>query len=140
MTSPPKLNHVVFVVARERFDAVTDYLGGLGFDLQEAELTELGLTVRLDMAKGFEVIAPIPGSPSEPGSAAEYLARHGDGLFTVVVRVADCTAAEHIANQYGVQCDFRQEFAGDGFEFKEVKLEPLHGVPITLMQTNVPMG
>lgn len=139
MTSPPTLNHVVFVVARERFDAATDYLGALGFELQELELEELGLTVRLDMAKGFEVISPKPDAPLEPGSAAEFLARNGDGLFTVVVRVADCTAAEHIANQYGTKADFRQQFEGDGFELKEVKLEALNGIPITLMQTNVPM-
>ncbi len=56
------------------------------------------------------------------------------------MRTADCDAGEHIAARYGVKSDFRQRHDGDGFELSEVKLEPLFGIPLTLMSTNMPDG
>jgi 4-hydroxyphenylpyruvate dioxygenase-like putative hemolysin len=134
----PRLNHVVFAIGYERLDAATEFMTKLGFEFQAVELEELGLQIRLDWARGFELISPMPNAPTDRGSAAEFLSRNGDGLFSVVVRVADSTAAEHIANEYGSESDFRQALEGDGFEFSEVKLEALFGIPITLLQTNVP--
>ncbi|WP_242661299.1 hypothetical protein [Mycobacterium mantenii] len=69
-----------------------------------------------------------------------FLSRNGDGLFSVVVRTADCVASEHVAARYGAESDFRQRHEGDGFELTEVKLEPLFGIPLTLMSTNMPDG
>lgn len=103
-------------------------------------MEHLGLQVRLDRDRGFELIAPTASAPTDPGAAADHLARFGDCLFSVVVRVADCDAAEHIAARYGVASDFRQHHGGDGFEFSEVKLEALLGIPLTLMSTNMPDG
>jgi Glyoxalase-like domain len=136
--SPPILHHVVFAIAGERLDAAADYLGALGFQFQAFQHEELGLQVRLDWDHGIELISPTVDAPSDAGTAAEYLARNGDGLFSVVVRTADCNAAEHIALRYGVKSDFRQHVEGDGFEVTEVKLEPLFGIPLTLLTTNLP--
>jgi hypothetical protein len=139
MTSPqPRLHHVVFALAPENLDNAAEFLSSLGFQFQSLELEHLGLQVRLDWERGFELISPNADALAEAGSAAEFLARNGDGLFSVIVRVPDSTAAEHVAQQYGVHADFRQAFEGDGFELSEVKLTPLHGIPITLLQTNVP--
>ena len=137
MSSSTMLHHVVFAVARERLDAATEYLEALGFEFQPLELEHLGLQVRLDWDRGFELISPGPDAPSEPGSAADFLARQGDGLFTVVVRVESSSAAEDIARRYGAEADFRQDFEGDGHHLHEVKLTPVAGVPLTLLQTNV---
>jgi hypothetical protein len=136
--SLPILHHVVFAVAGERLDAAADYLSALGFQFQAFELDHLGLQVRLDWDHGFELIAPTADAPTEAGTAAEFLARNGDGLFSVVVRMADCDASEHIALRYGAKSDFRQHVEGDGFEVTEVKLEPLFGIPLTLLETNAP--
>lgn len=141
MTHPlPLLHHVVFAVGLERLDAATSYLAALGFQFQQFELEHLGLAVRLDWDRGFELIAPTAAAPSGPGTAADFLARHGDGLFSVVVRFADCDAAEHTAARYGVKSDFRQHHEGDGFELSEVKLESMFGIPLTLMSTDMPDG
>lgn len=134
----PKLNHVVFAIGYERLETATEFMTKLGFEFQALELEDLGLQIRLDWARGFELISPMPNAPTGRGSAAEFLSRNGDGLFTVVVRVADSTAAEHIANQYGSESDFRQALEGDGSEFIEVKMEPLYGIPLTLLQTSIP--
>jgi len=133
-----RLHHVVFAITPERLDTATDFLTALGFELQAFDLEHLGLQIRLDWDRGFELVSPTPTAPKDPGSAADFLARHGDGLFSVVIRVADCDAAEDIARRYGTARDFEQAMDGDGFELKEVKLEPLCGIPLTLLQTNVP--
>lgn len=139
MTRPrPLLHHVVFAIGLERLDSATDYLTALGFQFQAFELEQLGLQVRLDWDRGFELIAPTATAPAKPGTAADFLARNGDGLFSVVVRVADCDAAEHIAARHGTMTDFRQHHEGDGFELTEVKLESLFGIPLTLMATDMP--
>ena len=139
MTDPlPLLHHVVFVIARERLDRAADYLTDLGFQFLAFDHAEFGLAIRLDWDRGFELISPLPGAPTEAGTAADFLARHGDGLFSVVVRTADHQASEHIAMRHGVESDFRQHVEGDGFDVKEVKLKPFFGIPLTLLETNMP--
>lgn len=141
MSQPlPLLHHVVFAIGLERLDRAADYLSALGFEFQAFELEHLGLQVRLDWDRGFELIAPTATAPTDAGTAADFLARNGDGLFSVVVRTADCDAGENIAARYGVESDFRQRHDGDGFELTEVKLQPLFGIPLTLMTTNMPDG
>lgn len=136
--SLPLLHHVVFAIAKERLDHAADYLTALGFQFVAFDHEELGLAIRLDWDHGFELISPMAAAPTGEGTAADFLARNGDGLFSVVVRTADCDAGEHIASRYGVKSDFRQHVEGDGFEVTEVKLEPLFGIPLTLLKTNLP--
>jgi Glyoxalase-like domain len=136
--SLPLLHHVVFAIAPERLDEAAEYLAALGFQFVAFEHEELGLQIRLDWDHGFELIAPTARAPKGPGTAADFLARNGDGLFSVVVRVADCDAVEYAALRYGPKSDFRQHVERDGFEVREVKLEPLQGIPLTLLMTNLP--
>ena len=131
--SLPLLHHVVFAVAPERLDQAADYLAALGFQFVAFEHEELGLQIRLDWDHGFELISPTADAPTDAGTAADFLARNGDGLSSVVVRTADCDAAKHIAMRCGAKSDFRQHVAGDGFEVTEVKMEPLFGIPLTLL-------
>jgi 4-hydroxyphenylpyruvate dioxygenase-like putative hemolysin len=139
MTQPKTaLHHVVFAIAPERLEVAAEFLTSLGFEFQAFELEHLGLQIRLDWDRGFELISPTPAAPNERGSAADFLARHGDGLFSVVVHVPDSDAAADVARRYGTKPDFEQAMDGDGFELKEVKLEPLCGIPLTLLQTNLP--
>ena len=133
----PVLHHVVFAIARERLDTAADFLTALGFQFQAFDHEELRLAIRLDWDRGFELISPLADAPMEAGTAADFLTRNGDGLFSVVVRTVDCDAAEHIARGYGVNADFRQHVEGDGFEVTEVKLEPLCGIPLTFLTTNL---
>ncbi len=132
------LHHVVFAITIERLDRAAEYLTALGFHFVAFEHEELGLQIRLDWDHGFELIAPTDNAPKDAGMAADFLARNGDGLFSVVVRTADCDESEHIALRYGAKSDFRQRVEGDGFEVNEIKLEPLYGIPLTLLTTNLP--
>ncbi|OCB17366.1 hypothetical protein A5675_04670 [Mycobacterium malmoense] len=141
MTQPTAvLHHVVFAIGLERLDKAAEYLTAIGFCFHAFDHEELRLAIRLDWDRGFELISPLADAPTDAGSAADFLARHGDGLFSVVVRTPDCGAAEHTAARYGAKSDFRQHVEGDGFEVTEVKLEPLFGIPLTLLTTNLPDG
>ncbi len=131
------LHHVVFVIAPERLDTAAAFLTALGFEFQAFEHTELHLQIRLDWDRGFELISPTQTAPSDPGTAADFLARSGDGLFSVVVRVPDADSAERTAERHGTKADFRQYVGGDGTDLTEVKLEPLCGIPLTLLETNL---
>src|SRR5512142_1920549 len=141
MTQPTALlHHVVFAIGLERLDKAAEYLTAIGFRFHAFDHEELRLAIRLDWDRGFELISPLADAPTDAGTAADFLARHGDGLFSVVVRTPDCGAAEHTATRYGAKSDFRQHVEGDGFEVTEVKLEPLFGIPLTLLTTNLPDG
>jgi 4-hydroxyphenylpyruvate dioxygenase-like putative hemolysin len=135
------LHHVVFAVARERHDAVGQLFTELGFSFDDANLDELGLRVLLDWDRGIELISHHPGSTADvAASVNEFLATHGDGIYTVVVRVPDASAAENIAERYGSITRFRQGFddrANSGNHLEEVDLS-VFGLPLTLLSTNLP--
>lgn len=132
------LHHVVFAIALERLDSAAAYLTDLGFRFTAFEQAELHLHIRLDWDRGFELISPASGAPTHAGTAADFLSRHGDGLFSVVVRVPDSQSAERTAERHGTTADFRQTVTGDDTTLTEVKLEPLFGIPLTVLETNLP--
>ena len=135
--SPSQLHHVVFAVAPARRDSVAQMFTDLGFTFDTAELTELGVRVHLDWNRGIELISPVPGSTaSVAASVNEFLDRHGDGVYTVVVRVPDASAAEAVTRRYGSTTRFRQGFSGEGSYLDEVDLSVL-GLPLTVLSTNV---
>jgi methylmalonyl-CoA/ethylmalonyl-CoA epimerase len=137
-SQPSQLHHVVFAVAAERQATVAQMFGELGFSFNAAELTELGVTVALDWDRGIELISPVPGSTaSVAASVNEFLDRHGDGVYTVVLRVPDASAAESVTERYGSATRFRQSFDGEGSYLHEVELA-VFGLPLTMLSTNVP--
>lgn len=136
--SPSRLHHVVFAVARERHDAVGQLFSELGFSFDEISLDELGIRVLLDWNRGIELISPHPESTGEVAvSVTEFLASHGDGVFTVVLQVPGAPAAEDIAKRYGSTTRFRQGFEGEGNYLEEIDLS-VFGLPLTFLSTNLP--
>jgi 4-hydroxyphenylpyruvate dioxygenase-like putative hemolysin len=136
--SSPLLHHVVFAVAAERHADVAKLFTDLGFGFQDLELAELGLHIYLDWNRGIELISPIPGSAAPvAASVNEFLERHGDGVYTVVIRVPGASAAEAVAERYGATTRFRQNFEGEGSYLDEVDLS-VFGLPLTFLSTNVP--
>jgi 4-hydroxyphenylpyruvate dioxygenase-like putative hemolysin len=132
-----RLHHVVFAVSQERQEAVTHMFTELGFDFNGTDLTELGISVQLDWDGGLELISPIPGSTAEVAvSVADFLARNGDGVYTVVLRVPEASAAESITERYGSRTRFRQSFSGEGSYLDEVELS-VFNLPLTFLATNV---
>ena len=140
MTEPhaSQIHHVVFAVATERHAAVVAMFTELGFIFNGTELTELGIAVAVDWDRGIEVICPVPGSAADVATSVnDFLDRHGDGVYTVVLRVPDASAAESIAERYGSITRFRQRFEGDGSYLHEVELS-VFGLALTMLSTNVP--
>lgn len=134
----PRLHHVVFAVSPERHETVAQMFSALGFVLQPAELTELGVTVSLDWARGIELISPIPGSTAAVSASVQaFLDTDGDGIYTVVVQVPGASDAESVAERYGAAIRFRQKLEGDGTHLEEIDLSVL-GLPLTLLDTNIP--
>lgn len=136
--SSSRLHHVVFAVSREQHDAVGQLLSELGFSFDKVELDELGIRVLLDWNRGIELISPNPGSTAEVAtSVTEFLASHGNGIFTVVLQVPGASEAENIAERYGSTTRFRQGFEGDGNYLDEIDLS-VFGLPLTFLSTNLP--
>ncbi|OBI84493.1 hypothetical protein [Mycobacterium sp. E740] len=132
-----RLHHVVFAVARDRQATAAKMFGELGFRFDTTDLSELGVTVHLDWDGGLELISPIPGSTAEVAtSVADFLARNGDGVYTVVLRVPQASAAEAMTERYGSTTRFRQSFSGEGSYLDEVELS-VFGLPLTFLSTNV---
>ena len=110
----------------------------LGFTLQPAELTELGLQINLDWAHGIELISPLPGSTAPMAdSVRQFLDSKGDGIYTVVLQVPEAAAAEAVTARYGAAIRFRQKLDGDGTHLEEIDLSVLD-LPLTLLDTNIP--
>lgn len=138
MSDSSRLHHVVFAVARERHDVVGKMFTELGFSFDEIALDDLGLRVLLDWSRGVELISPNPGSDAAVAtSVREFLAGHGDGVFTVVVQVPGASEAETIARRYGSKTRFRQGFEGEGNYLEEIDLS-VFGLPLTFLATNLP--
>jgi 4-hydroxyphenylpyruvate dioxygenase-like putative hemolysin len=134
----PQLHHVVFAVAPDRQASVAQLFTDLGFSFEKLELTELGLDIRLDWNRGIELISPIAGSTGAVAALVnEFLERHGDGVYTVVIRVPSASAAEAVTERYGGTTRFRQNFEGEGSYLDEIDLS-VFGLPLTLLSTNVP--
>ena len=133
----PQLHHVVFAVASERQDAVAELFTDLGFGLENLELSDLGLHVHLDWNRGIELISPIAESTAPVANLVQdFLDKHGDGIYTVVLRVPTASAAEAIAQRYGAATRFQQSFEGAGSHLEEVDLS-VFGLPLTFLSTNL---
>jgi 4-hydroxyphenylpyruvate dioxygenase-like putative hemolysin len=136
--SVSRLHHVVFAVTPERHDSVAQMFTDLGFTLQPAELTELGLRISLDWDSGIELTSPISGSTAPVAdSVRQFLDAKGDGIYTIVVQVPHAAAAEAVTERYGAAIRFRQRLDGDGTHLEEIDLSVLD-LPITLLDTNIP--
>lgn len=136
--SAPSLHHVVFAVSPDRHETVAQMFTDLGFRLQPAELTELGVRVSLDWDRGVELISPVPGATADVAASVQaFLDSNGDGIYTVVLQVPGASDAESVAARYGSAIRFRQKLEGDGTHLEEIDLSVL-GLPLTLLDTNIP--
>jgi 4-hydroxyphenylpyruvate dioxygenase-like putative hemolysin len=137
MSAAPRIHHVVYAVAPKRLDVATAFFTELGFTFATFELEELGVQVTLDWAGGVELISPLDTEAGRNSAVAEFLATHGDGVYSVVLRVADIATAEEVAARYGARTRFRQHRTGDGFELDESEMT-VAGLPMTLLATDLP--
>ena len=111
-----KLHHVVFAVAAERHATVAQMFTELGFSFDSTELTELGVTVSLDWNHGLELISAVPGSAAEvAASVNDFLDRHGDGVYTVILQVPERIRGRGCHRALRVDHTFSAELRRRGF-------------------------
>jgi methylmalonyl-CoA/ethylmalonyl-CoA epimerase len=130
----PNLHHVVIAVAGRGIARAAALFTDLGFQFSEFDLDDVGLRVLLDWDGGLELVTPLEG---RSGPVADFLARQGDGVYSLVIRVADAPDAETVAARYGATTSFRQHRQGDGWTLEEIELSVL-GLPVTLLSTDLP--
>ena len=71
----------------EQLGETAEFFSELGFRFQTIELEDVGLQVLLDWDGGLELVTPL--GPDDTGEVAEFLARNGPGVYSVVIRVSD---------------------------------------------------
>lgn len=132
---PPTLHHVVLAVGCERLASTARLFTDLGFEFDEFDLDDVGLHVMLDWAGGIELVTPT--APSSDNRVQQLLDAHGDGVFTIALRVGDAPGAEEIARRYGAVTNLRQHRDGDGWQLDEIELD-VRGLSLTLLSTDLP--
>jgi len=131
------VHHVVFAVPQEQLRETEQFFSELGFRFQTIELDDVGLRVLLDWDGGLELVTPLSSATDGTGEVAQFLQRNGPGVYSVVIRVGNASAAEQVAQRYGARTQFRQHRGGEGFELDEIELSVL-GLPLTLLSTDLP--
>lgn len=131
------LHHVVFAVRPLALAAAARMFAELGFAFVEFELDEVGLRVLLDWERGVELVTPLTGATGAGSAVAEFLETRGEGVYSVVIRVPEASAAEQLAQRHGAVTRYRQHREGKGFALDEVELS-VRGLPLTFLSTDLP--
>jgi methylmalonyl-CoA/ethylmalonyl-CoA epimerase len=131
------MHHVAIAVSAERHDEMKRFFAELGFTFADFDLPDVGLRVALDWDRGVELLTPTPDDAGRQSSVAQFLARHGDGLYSAVLRVDDATAAEDVARRYGSATLFAQRREVGEFSLDEIELD-VQGIPVTVLATDLP--
>jgi methylmalonyl-CoA/ethylmalonyl-CoA epimerase len=130
----PSAHHVVFAVSPERMGAVSSVFTDLGFVFDTFVLEDVGLEVMLDWDRGIELVTPT--RPQDHG-VSEFLARNGEGVYSVVIRVGDAPSAEQLARRHGAVTRFRQHRQVGAHQLEEIELS-VQGLSLTLLSTDLP--
>jgi methylmalonyl-CoA/ethylmalonyl-CoA epimerase len=136
-SKPNSVHHVVFAVPQEQLAETGQLFSDLGFRFQTIELEDVGLSVLLDWDGGLEIVTPLPAEIDGTNEVAQFLQQNGPGVYSVVIRVDDASAAEQVAQRYGAQTRFHQHRGGDGYELDEIEISVL-GLPLTFLSTDLP--
>jgi 4-hydroxyphenylpyruvate dioxygenase-like putative hemolysin len=128
---------VVFATPQEQLSGMAQFFSDLGFRFQTIELDDVGLRVLLDWDGGLELVTPLSSEADGDNAVAQFLQQNGPGVYSVVIRVGDASAAEQVAQRYGARTRFRQHRGGDGYELDETEISVL-GLPLTFLSTDLP--
>jgi 4-hydroxyphenylpyruvate dioxygenase-like putative hemolysin len=128
---------VVFATPQEQLSETTQFFLDLGFRFQTIELQDVGLRVLLDWDGGLELVTPLSSEADGDNAVAQFLQQNGPGVYSVVIRVGDASAAEQVALRHGARTRFHQHRGGDGYELDEIEISVL-GLPLTFLSTDLP--
>ena len=128
---------MVFATPQEQLSEAAQFFSDLGFRFQTIELEDVGLRVLLDWDGGLELVTPLSSEADGDSAVAQFLQQNGPGVYSVVIRVGDASAAEQVAQRYGARTRFHQHRGGDGYELDEIEISVL-GLPLTFLSTDLP--
>jgi 4-hydroxyphenylpyruvate dioxygenase-like putative hemolysin len=131
------VHHVVFATPQEQLSETAQFFSDLGFRFQTIELEDVGLRVLLDWDGGLELVTPLSSEADGDNAVAQFLQLNGPGVYSVVIRVGDASAAEQVAQRYGARTRFHQHRGGDGYELDEIEISVL-GLPLTFLSSDLP--
>ena len=137
MNTRPSLHHVVFCVEPDHQDAAADVWRTLGFEFAEIVLNDVSLRVLLDWTRGIEIIAPTSDDASVC-AARLFLDEHGEGVYSVVVRADGIGTAIEGAQRHGARILYQQSRHAGDHQLEEAMFAPVFGMPITLLETDIP--
>src|SRR3954447_7704631 len=133
------VHHVVFCVRDEHLDAAVEFWQRvLGLEFEEILMPEHGLRIHLAWEAGIELIAPRANAGEAAAPFHRFLDTRGEGVYSVVVRTHDMSSSLTAAEALGAMEVSRQEIVSEGHDLTEVRVEPLFGMPVMLMQTSRP--
>ena len=131
------VHHVVFATPQGQLSETAQFFSDLGFRFQTIELEDVGLRVLLDWDGGLELVTPLSSEADGDNAVAQFLQLNGPGVYSVVIRVGDASAAEQVAQRYGARTRFHQHRGGDGYELDEIEISVL-GLPLTFLSSDLP--
>jgi hypothetical protein len=133
-----KLHHVVYCVRPENQERAADFWRGFGMTFQEMPLAEEGIRVLLDWSAGIEIISPTEPVGTETARFWTFLEERGESVYSVVVRTAEIEGPISVAATHGAQVRYQQHREAADVVIDEADLEPVCGMAVTLLATNLP--
>jgi hypothetical protein len=133
-----RLHHVVYCVRPENQERAADFWRELGLTFREVPLAEEGIRVLLDWSAGIELVAPAARVGTETARFEAFLDARGEGVYSVVVRTADVEGPIAVAARHGAQVRYQQHRETGDVVVDEADLEPVCGMAVTLLATNLP--
>jgi hypothetical protein len=133
-----KLHHVVFVVRPENQERAADFWRDLGMTFEEVPLAEEGIRVLLDWSAGIELVSPTEPVGTETARFWEFLNERSEGVYSVVVRAADVEGPISVAARHGAAVRYQQHRENGDVVIDEADLEPMYGMGVTVLATNLP--
>jgi hypothetical protein len=128
---------VVFCVHPDHREDAAAYWRALGFEFSAIELPGSGLRVLLDWEGGIEIVSPTVEAGSDCEAVRRFLREQGEGVLTVVIRTGEVGGPRSMAAEFGGRADYEQHREGEGYWLDEVMLSPVHGMPVTLLATDL---
>jgi hypothetical protein len=133
-----RLHHVVYCVRPDNQERAADFWRELGLTFREVPLAEEGIRVLLDWSAGIEIVSPTEPVGTETARFEAFLDERGEGVYSVVVRTADVDGPIAVAARHGAQVRYQQHRETGDVVVDEADLEPVCGMAVTLLATNLP--
>ena len=73
---------------------------------------------------------------TEAEEVERFLAEHGEGIYSVVVKVPDIDSAVSVAEKRGARVEYRQDRSSPGLKVLESRHAPVYGMPVTFLETD----